>query len=137
MARLGLLSPKTPGTVTKQVSTTSSTEKVKTNLNVMIDDCDQPNPTTPNDNAKTTPTKSTIGWSILSPKKLLPFGTSPSSMSKTKNYSTAIGNRHSVEWNKPGLDNSCSSPKKSLNRALSTILLTSNRKVQRPSPNPS
>jgi len=27
---------------------------VKTNLNVMIDDCDQPNPTTPNDNAKTT-----------------------------------------------------------------------------------
>jgi len=44
----------TPGTVTKHVSTTSSTEKVKTNLNVMIDDCDQPNPTTPNDNAKTT-----------------------------------------------------------------------------------
>jgi hypothetical protein len=56
----------TPGTVTKHVSTTTSTEKVKTNLNVMIDDCDQPNPTTPNDNAKTTLTKSTIGWSIVS-----------------------------------------------------------------------
>jgi hypothetical protein len=154
IARLGVLSPTTkikpiklsnssrgsteegaPGTATKQVSTTSSTEKVKTYLNVMIDDCDQPNPTTPNANTKTTPTKSAIGWSILSPKKLLTFGTSPSSMSKAKNYSTSIGSRHNVEWNKPGLDNSGSSPKKSSIRAASTIL-TSNRKVRSPSPSP-